>query len=537
VSPIAIVIVILIFTLLFNIPLARFKIPPIIGYIFTGIIVSNIFHIDKEIIEIVAELGIVFLMFMIGLEFSPEKLFLMKKEVFFFGFLEMSIVGAFFGVIFWQFFGVDVRIAFILGSAIALSSTAIVLKLLNESREISKPYGRISLGILLFQDIAVIPILIAISIIVNKNADLLSLIFKSFEGFLALLAFIVIYGKFIAPYIISAANKTKSDEIFMSSILFIVLTAAEIAHLFGLSYSLGAFLAGMVLSETKFKYQIEADLIPFRDIMLGVFFLSVGLMVNIKFVVDNILLIVLFSIIFMATKAILIFLMLKYFVKHNRVAVKTAFILSQIGEFSFVIFALLGKYSLVNETLLQMLVVIVVISMILTPFILKYIYKIADIFDKDIQNFEEYEIKEADVKGHIILIGYDTIGKRVARKLTRANIPYVAIDKQEELVKEGLKNGDNVIFGNAANKRVLHALKVEDAGAVIITTQNEDHTHLIVKNILDVNPNLNIIILTNSEEEKEFYKNRNIYVVDKAKELANKLIELALKCELKGCKK
>ncbi|GAB6045522.1 cation:proton antiporter [Caminibacter profundus] len=532
ISPILIVIILLFIALSFNIPFARLKIPPIIGYIFTGIIISNIFNLDKHTIEIVAELGIVFLMFMIGLEFSPEKLKSMKKEVFGFGIAEMTIVGAFFGLILWLVFKMDIRIALIIGAAIALSSTAIVLKLLNESREISKPYGRVSLGILLFQDIAVIPILIAISIIVNKDANLTQLILKTLGGFIALGAFMYIYGKIIAPFVISHATKTKSDEIFMATVLLVVLTAAEIAHFFGLSYSLGAFLAGMVLSETKYKYQIEANLVPFRDLLLGVFFISVGLMVNIHFVFENFFTLLLITIAIMGIKALLIYLMLKFFVKHNRIAIKSAFILSQIGEFSFVIFALLGKYNLVESPLLQKLVVVVVISMILTPFILRYIYKIADIFDKDIQEFEEFNVTSAKVKGHIILIGYDKIGKRIARKLTKTGIPYVAIDKQIELVKEGLKNGDNVIFGNAANKKVLESLNVENASAVIITTLNEDHTHLIAENLLDINPNLNVIVLTDIEEEKEFYKNRNVYVIDKSKELAEKLIELALRCEL-----
>jgi len=533
VSPLVIVIVLLFIALLFNIPFARLKIPPIIGYIFTGVIVSNLFNLDKHTIEIVAELGIVFLMFMIGLEFSPEKLKSMKKEVFGFGFAEMAIVSGVFGVIFYYFYGFDLRIALILGSAIALSSTAIVLKLLNESREISKPYGRIALGILLFQDIAVIPILIAISIIVNKDANLTQLILKTIGGFLALGAFIYIYGKFIAPFVISQATKTKSDEIFIATVLLVVLVAAEIAHFFGLSYSLGAFLAGMILSETKYKYQIEADLVPFRDILLGIFFVSVGLMVNIHFVINHFFSILFLTLAFMLLKAFIIYLMLKFFVKHNRIAIKTAFILSQIGEFAFVILALLGKYNLVEGNLLQQFVVIVVISMILTPFILRYIYKIADIFDKNVQNFEEFEIKPAEVSGHIILIGYDKIGQRVARKLTKAGIPYVAVEKQIERVKEGLKRGDNVIFGNAANKRVLESLNIEDASAVIITTLNEEHTHLITENILAINPNLNIIVLTDDEIEKEFYKNHNVYVVDKSKEMAEKLIKMALRCELK----
>ena len=315
--------------------------------------------------------------------------------------------------------------------------------------------------------------------------------------------------------------------------MLVVLTAAEIAHFFGLSYSLGAFFAGMILSETKYKYQIEADLVPFRDILLGVFFISVGLMVNIHFVINNIFTILLMTIAFMMAKAGVIYAMLKYFVRHNRIAIKTAFTLSQIGEFAFVIFALMSKYNLVDSNLLQKLVVVTVISMILTPFVVKYIYKIADLFDKNMQNFEEFSIAPATVKGHIILIGYDKIGQRVAKKLTNSGIPYVAIDKQIEEVKKGLKNGDNVIFANAANKKALENLNVEDANAVIITTQNEEHTHMIAKNILDINPNLNIIVLTDSEIEKEFYSNHNVYVVDKSKELAEKLIKLSLKCDIK----
>ena len=533
ISPVLIIIVVLFIALLFNIPFAKFKIPPIIGYIFTGVVISNIFKLDHKTIETVAELGIVFLMFMIGLEFSPKKLNSMKKEVFGFGFAEMAIVSGIFGILFWKIFKTDLRVSLIIGSAIALSSTAIVLKLLNENREISRPYGRISLGILLFQDIAVIPVLIAVSILVNKDADLINLITKTIVGFIALGVFIWIYGKFIAPFLISQAVKTRSDEIFMLSVLLVVLTAAEIAHFFGLSYSLGAFLAGMILSETKYKYQIEADLVPFRDLLLGIFFLSVGLMVNISFVLKNIIPIVIMSIIFMLLKAGIIYLMLFLFVKHKRIAIKTAFILSQIGEFSFVIFALLDKYNIVNNVLLQKLVVVVVISMILTPFIIKNIYKIADVFDKNLQNFETFELKPAEVKGHIILVGYDKIGQRIARKLTKIKIPYIAVERQIELVKEGLKNGDNVIFANAANKKILESLNAKDAAAVIITTLNEEHTRLIANNLLEINPNLNIILLTDDETLKNIFKHRNIYILDKSKELAETLIKLALKCELK----
>jgi len=534
ISPVAIVIAILLIALSFNIPFAKFKIPPIIGYIFTGIIISNLFHIDKHTIEIIAEMGIVFLLFMIGLEFSFDKLKAMKKEVLGFGMAEMSIVGLIFGLFFWLVLNLDVRIAFITGFALALSSTAIVLKLLNENREISKPYGRVALGTLLFQDIAVIPLLIAVSIIANKDDTLSELILDTLLGFAFLSLFIYIYGKYIAPFIISQATKTESDEIFIATVLLVVLSAAEIAHFFGLSYSLGAFLAGMILSETKYKHQIEADLIPFRDLLLGIFFVSVGLMVDVVFLIDNIFSIFFISISIMVSKALIIYLILKSFVKHNRVAIKSAFTLSQIGEFAFVVFALVGSYNLLDNNLLQKLVMATVISMILTPFIIKNIYRIADIFDKKIHDFEEFKLESIEVKGHIVLVGYDKIGQTIAKKLTKSSIPYIVVEKQIAKVKEGIKNGDNIIFGNAANKNILENLNIKDATSVIITTQNEYYTHLIASNILQINPNLNIIVLTDFDIEKEFYKKHNIYVIDKSKELADKLIELALRCEIKN---
>ena len=346
VDPLVVVIALFGIALAFNLPFAKLKIPPIIGYIFTGIIVTNIFHIEKETIELFAELGIVFLMFMIGLEFSFEKFISMKKEVLVYGFLEVFVVGTITGFWFYWMMNIDLRVALVLGSAIALSSTAIVLKLLNETRDIAKPYGRNALGILLFQDIAVIPILIAISLIANKDANLTSLILKTITEFIVLIGIIFIFGKYIAPLLLKAAASTKSDEIFILSVLMIVLASAEAAHMFGLSYTLGAFLAGMILSETKYKYQIEADLVPFRDLLSGVFFLSVGLMVDVKFVLSNFWTILLMAITLIMFKAGIIYFLFKIIEKRRRVAIKTALVLAQIGEFAFVIFALLEKYSL-----------------------------------------------------------------------------------------------------------------------------------------------------------------------------------------------
>jgi CPA2 family monovalent cation:H+ antiporter-2 len=525
-------IVILFVSLLFNIPLSKLKIPPILGYIFTGILIISFVDVKKETIEHIAEFGVIFLMFMIGLEFSFDKLKSMKKEVFLFGALEMTIVSVVFGSLIMFFTNSSFKFSLILGSALALSSTAIVLKLLNENREISKPYGKATLGILLFQDIAVIPVLVMISILTNKNANIGDLLLATLNDVFIVLTIIIIAGKYIIPHIIKLASKTKSDEIFIATILLIVISSAQIAHYFNLSYTLGAFIAGMMISETKYKYQIEANLIPFRDILLGLFFVSIGLLINIEYTLSHFMEILFLTILIMSVKSTIIYLILRGFTP-NRVSIKTGVVLSQVGEFSFVIFALMSINHLGDNEIIQKLIISAVLSMLATPFLIKYLYKIVDVFDNKTLDFENYSLKSAEVSGHIIIVGYDEIGQRICQKLKKENLNYVVIDKHLENAKQGLENGDNIILGNASDKYILNHLNIQEASSIIITTKNVEKTVLISENILNINQNLNIIALASSKNQKELFKSHNIkYVIDESKELANKLLEFSLKCEL-----
>jgi CPA2 family monovalent cation:H+ antiporter-2 len=230
----------------------------------------------------------------------------------------------------------------------------------------------------------------------------------------------------------------------------------------------------------------------------------------------------------MILKAIIIFAILKFFDKKG-VSIKTALTLSQVGEFAFVIFALLEKYSLVDSSILQKLIVAVVISMILTPFILKYLTNIVSILDRDIDK-ELPALKAAKIEDHTIIIGYNNIGRKIAHKLTKLGETYILIDKRIENVKEGIKNGDNIIFGNAANKTILESLNIKTAQNVIITTLNEENTHLITENILALNPKIKIIVLTEGYSiQEEFYKQNKIIRVNRDKEMAKKIINLFFK--------
>jgi CPA2 family monovalent cation:H+ antiporter-2 len=525
-------IVILFVSLLFNIPLSKLKIPPILGYIFTGILIISFVDVEKELIEHIAEFGVIFLMFMIGLEFSFEKLKSMKKEVFLFGALEVIVVTLIFASLVMAITDSSFRISLILGSAIALSSTAILLKILNENRDISKPYGKTTLGILLFQDIAVIPILVMISILTNESANVSDLLFTTLIDVIIVLSIIIVAGKYIIPHIIKIATNTKSDEIFIATVLLIVISSAEIAHYFQLSYTLGAFISGMMIAETKYKYQIEANLTPFRDILLGLFFVSIGLLINIEYTSSHIIEILLLTMAIMSIKALIIYGILRGF-NSNRVSLKTGMALSQIGEFSFVIFSLMSVNNLGDSEVIQKLIIAAVISMLITPFLIKYIHKITKLFDKKSDELENYSLKTANVSGHMIIVGYDEIGQRLCSKLKNESLNYVVIDRRIENIRKGIQNGDNIIFGDASDKHMLHHLNVQDAISIIITTKNAHKTILVAENIMQINPNLNIIALASSESEKEFFDSHNIkYIVDESKELASKLLEFSLKCEL-----
>ncbi|MDQ7046958.1 MAG: cation:proton antiporter [Sulfurovum sp.] len=370
-----IIFTILISTLL-NLFLGQFKIPTIIGYIATGTIIAYGFDLHDAIhnqeLKEIAEFGVVFLMFTIGLEFSVKHLLKMKKEVFLYGGLQVIVTASIFTFFTYYLFDINIETSIIIGAAMALSSTAIVLKLLNENGDINKHYGRKVLGVLLFQDIAVIPILLMITLFSIKDASVSSLLFLTLIKAIALIVGLFMAGKYLLEPFFHEVSKTKSNEIFIGSILLVVIGSSFISHQFGFSYSLGAFIAGMMISETKYKHQVEADLIPFRDLLLGVFFITVGMQLDFRTIYENILTISLLLPAIIVIKMLIIFSILR-FATNKRNALKGSLALFQLGEFALVIFELSFARGLLEPELGQILIITVVISMVMTPFVLRNI--------------------------------------------------------------------------------------------------------------------------------------------------------------------
>lgn len=533
----SIIVSILFLSLILNLLLKKVNISPIVGYIFTGMIVAlflDIIHIDQNNIAHIAEFGIVFLMFTIGLEFSVTHLKQMKKEVFVYGVLQVVITALLFTYIANLGFGLDMKTSIVIGSALALSSTAIVLKTLNENGDIHRPYGRNSVGILIFQDLAVIPILLMITILSDSTVSLGEMLFNTFISAIIVGIILFVSGKYIIEVFLSYVVDTKIEELFIMAILLIVLASALLAHTFGFSYSLGAFIAGMLIAETKYKYQIEADLVPFRDILLGVFFLSVGMQVNFSTLIDNFLIIIGLTTAILTIKVIIIFAILTFF-SHAKRALKTALTLAQVGEFSFAVFALASANSLLDEQLNQIMISVVILSLLFTSLAIRYVRAFVKLFDKEaLDIIEEPVMTSAGIKDHIIVCGYSLLGQKIVKKLKKIGIKYVAVEHERQHVKQGHENGDIVFFGNAASQTMLNSLYIKDAIAVIIAIDNDEKIRLISQTIKNIDPNISITVKISHESQFEEFEDLHIDAFVHEHELvARRLIEKATKCTLK----
>lgn len=478
--------------------------PTIIGYIFTGAIISAVFDVEvhgNETLEHIAEFGIVFLMFSIGLEFSVSHLKEMKKEVFLFGTLQVVLTAIVMTLLAQLFFNLDFRSSIIVGSGLALSSTAIVLKILNETGKIKESFGKNSLGILIFQDIAVIPILLMITIFTSQDKSLSELLISTAINAAIALGILVVIGKFFLSYFFKVVSNVNSKEIYMGSILLTVIGASYIAHHFGFSYSLGGFIAGMMIADTIYKYQVEADLIPFKDLLLGVFFVSVGLQIDINVVLANAISVVLLSIGIMFVKGLSIFAIFS-FSNNNKSALKTALTLSQIGEFSLVVFSLVLANQMMEPTSVQVLMVVIILSMVMTPFIINNTDKIVGLFFKS--NISEDELDQSSViGGHVILCGYGAFGRVVSEQLNKENIDHIVVTNNTEAFVKANEAGKTVVFGDPSDRVLLERLNISDAMSTVLALDDFEEVKLVSAAISLINPNIKVIAKIPTEEDKK----------------------------------
>lgn len=522
--------------IIFNVIFKKFEIPSIIGYIITGILISQLYGFSGNAeTSHIAEFGIVFLMFTIGLEFSFKHLMAMKQEVFLNGSLQMLICGFVCTLLVMAVLGFASQNAIIIGFALALSSTAVVLKILNDNGEIKERYGRKALGILIFQDIAVIPLLLLVDIFSSNDKNILQLLLTTLLSALILLTLLFFIGKYLVDRIFYFVIRSSSQEIFVLTIFFMVIGASFLAHYFGFSYSLGAFIAGVLIAETNYRHKIEADLVPFRDLLLGFFFVTVGMQIQFRIVLDNWFIIVLLTLLVTSLKFGVVFGFLSCYNK-KRVALKTAFSIAQVGEFSLAIFSLLQVREMIDTDTAQILILVSIITMILTPFVLNNIRKIANVVeDMSAHSSQVQDLTEiVKIRNHLVIFGYGRLGQEVVQKIKNTGVPYLVLESDLNLVELGKSRGENVVFANAAQEETFKIANIQECAVVIITISNEAKLEMLCQILESFGKPIDIIVYMNADTQKILFSsiNENLRIVHSEKVLATKLVQEALECRI-----
>lgn len=518
-----------------NLILKKLGISQIIGYIITGVLLVYLFDLrhmtDSHTLEMIGEFGIVFLMFTIGLEMSLEKMGSMKRDVFGNGLLQVGITAVIVYVISHYLFAVNFKSSLIIALAFSLSSTAVVLSYLKASKEIYLPYGQRSTGILIFQDIAVIPILLLIGFLSTEGLSLQEVLIDTALSAIIVIGLLFVVGKRVMAWLLHFSAESGIEELFLGSVLVIVIGASLFAHFFGFTYSLGAFVAGMIIAETKYFHKVEADIASFKDLLLGTFFVTVGMKIDLLFFIGHIGEIIGLLLAVLVLKSIIIYTVIRLG-SPNSVAMKTALALSQVGEFSFAIFTLASAGDLLDPSLEQILVLMVVLSMIITPFIIAQVNNIVRRLVKDdVINSDFSALQQR--KDHVIVCGYSVVGKFVTDDLHQMGASYVIVDNSHKHVKEGLEKDEEIYFGDMEKATILHALHVESAAAVIVTLDNPAKKRLICEAVLKYSKNVNLVVKVVSLEEKEMLADLPISVmVDSKEETARILVEQTMQCRL-----
>lgn len=479
------------------VPLAtRLKLSPILGYLAAGALLGPwVLGLVDDVANIrhLAEFGIVFLLFIIGIEMKPSRLWLMRRQVFGLGGAQVLVTGAVLGVTLWVL-DAPLNAAIITGVGLALSSTAMGLQILAERREIATPVGRAAFAILLLQDLMVPLLLTMIPLLAQGEAAMGSDIGLALLEAIGMLIAAVLAGRFLLRPLFRAVARARSAEVFTASALLVVLGMAVAMDAVGLSMALGAFLAGLLLADSEFRHQVEADIQPFRGLLLGLFFMAVGMSVDFGLMVDRWKEVLIAVAGLMAAKALIMTPMVRMSGLTWPEAVRTGALLSQGGEFAFVLFSVAMTAGAISDDLAQFLILVVSLSMALTPMATWAAGRLAarlTVAPKEPVEAPPAKTCEED-DGHVIVAGFGRVGQTVAVMLQQGGRPYIGFDLDMERVRIGRERGFNVFYGDASRPEVLRAAQAGRAGLVVVTMDDHAAAARTVTQIRQQHPDLPI---------------------------------------------
>jgi CPA2 family monovalent cation:H+ antiporter-2 len=481
----------------------QLSMPAILGYLIVGAIVGP--HAlalvpATESQSYLAEFGVVFLMFSVGLEFSLPQLMAMRRTVFGFGGAQVAVILAI-GVAGSLAVSLTWREGLVVGGVLAMSSTAIISKMLSERMQLQTGYGRQVMGVLLFQDLAVIPLLVLIPALVLPKEAIAVAIGIALIKAMVVLAIVLYLGQRLMRPLFDVVARQKSSELFVLFVLFVTLGLAWVTEQAGLSLALGAFLAGMLISETDYRYQVEDYIKPFRDVLLGLFFVTIGMLLDLGFLVEHFGAVLAVFALLLGVKFAVIFALARAFGNEKPAALRAALALAPAGEFGFVLLALAQRAHALDEKTLQVVLAAALLSMLVAPVILArmeriVLYFIESEWTQRAVALHSLAVKAMSTKGHVIVCGYGRSGQALAQFLEREKIPVIALDSDPERVREAAAAGDSVVYGDASRREVLVAAAISRATAVVVSFADTPKALTILAHVRELRPELPVVVRT-----------------------------------------
>src|SRR5688572_8220723 len=488
----------------------QFSLPAVLGYLSVGIIVGPHalgFVAATEDQRYLAEFGVVFLMFSVGLEFSLPQLTSMRRIVFGLGGAQVGIILAL-GVAGALAIGASWREGIVVGGVIAMSSTAIVAKVLSERSQLHSPHGRQIMGVLPFQDLAVIPLLVLVPALALSGEQIAGAIGIALGKAALVLALVLFAGQRVMRGIFNLVARQKSSEIFVLCVLLVTLGLAWITETAGLSLALGAFLAGMLISETEYRYQVEDYIKPFRDVLLGLFFVTIGMLLDLRSLAENFVAVAIVFMLILVVKFAVIYALARGFANDKPTSLRTALALAPAGEFGFVLLALASRGSSLDPVTMQVVLAAALLSMLTSPLILArmeslVLHFVASEWTQRAVALHSLAVRSMAQKGHVILCGYGRSGQALAQFLEREKIAVIALDSDPERVRQAAAAGDSVVYGDASRREVLVAAALSRATAVVISFADTPKALAILAHVRELRPELPVIVRTLDDTDVE----------------------------------
>ncbi len=484
--------------------------PPLIGYLIAGVALGpSVLGLIPQTPQAhyLAEFGVVFLMFSIGLEFSLAKIFQMRRAVFGLGGTQVLLTFAA-GFAGGLALSLGWKAGIALGAALAMSSTAIVARMLSERLQLDTPHGREVMGILLFQDLAVVPFLVLVPALAGDEVEIAPRLLSAGGKAVVILLVLLFVGQRLMRSWFRIVAGRKSNELFILNVLLITLGLAYVTERAGLSLALGAFIAGMLISETEYRHQVEDDIKPFREVLLGLFFVTMGMQLDLGVVGDHLLLVAFLVVAPVVLKFGIVSVLSRVLGSPTGTALRNGLLLAQAGEFGLVIVALASASGILQGPLSQVIMAAMLISMLAAPLLIHYSDRmvlrwVSSEWMMRSLELHRIAVEGMAVEGHIILAGYGRTGQSLAHLFDRAGIRTIALDLDPERVSEASKAGDHVLFGDAARREVLAAAGIRRAGALVVTFADTRGALRILEHARELNPTMPVVVRTLDDADIE----------------------------------